>query len=47
MTHVILHVGDLHLHLDQVIPQRDHFILVLTNSVDVLPVAIQSFLMLV
>jgi len=46
MTQMILHVDDLALHLDKIIPDGDHFILVSTNPVDVIPVAIQSILML-
>ena len=45
MTQVILHINNLALHLDEIIPDGDHFILVSTNPVDVIPVAIQSILM--
>jgi len=45
MTQVILHVDDLALHLNKIIPDGDHFILVSTNPVDIIPVAIQSILM--
>jgi len=45
MTQVILHVDDLALHLNEIIPDRNHFILVSTDPVDVIPVAIQSILM--
>ena len=45
MTQMILHVDDLALHLDKIIPDGDHFILVSTNPVDVIPVAIQTILM--